>query len=85
MARTLITIPRLPTAATIAMTVLAITLGVLSIFAAAPQFDSFARGAFLGAGCTLLVAAGLALAPHAWERTIPATETTDWRPSGTTP
>lgn len=85
MARTLIVVPRLPTGATIAMTVLAIALGALSIFAAAPRFDSFARGAFLGAGCTLLVGAGLLLAPLVWERAIPATETPDWRPSGTRP
>lgn len=85
MARNFMTIPRLPLAVTLTVGVVAIGLGVLSIFAAAPRFDSFARGLLLGGGCTLLVVAGMALAPLVWSTLTPSQDTPDWRPSGTTP
>lgn len=85
MARNFVTILRLPTAVTLSTSGLAIVLGALSLFTLAPQFDSFVRGAFLGAGCTLLVAAGVMLAPLLWSTVTRPDEHTDWRPSGTKP
>ena len=85
MTRPRITVPRLPVAVTLTTGALAIILGTLSIFAAAPRFDSFARGLLLGGGCTLLVAAGVALAPLVWSASPPSREVPGWRPSGTAP